>query len=91
MKKISLIAGIASIAAMSTVLWSIPAAADECPSCGRAAHDNWPGSDNYAPREDTTNQVGTVAGVPEPGTLALFALGLGGLGGAALRRRRAKA
>jgi hypothetical protein len=88
MKKMKLIAGIVSVAAVGTVLWSMPAIAETGDS-GREARDKWPGADNYAPRETST--ASTATGLPEPGTLALLALGLGGLGGAALRRRRAKA
>jgi hypothetical protein len=95
MKRISLIAGVASLAAMTAVLWSMPAAADDCgANCDRVAHDKWPGDDHFT-RDDNSNntsdQSSPTTGVPEPGMLALFALGLGGLGLAALGRRRAKA
>jgi hypothetical protein len=97
MKKIALIAGLSSVAAMTAVLWSMPAAADDdmSPSADRALHDKEPGqAGDFADREtntggDTSSQTGA-SGVPEPGVLPLLALGLGGLGFAALARKRAK-
>jgi len=93
MKKISVVAGIASIAATAAVLWSMPAIADD--SVMHDAHDKWPGAwpgaDNYTPREWSRDPASgsrqTATGTPEPGTLALFALGMGGLGLAARRRK----
>jgi len=88
MKKISVVAGIASIAATAAVLWSMPAVADP-DSVLHEAHDKWPGADNYTPREWSRDPASgssqSATGTPEPGTLALLALG--GLGLAARRRK----
>jgi hypothetical protein len=90
MKRITVIAGLASVAAMASVAWSVPAAAESF--CGTSAcavvHDRWPGRpvDNLSTHPNQT--VGS--GVPEPSTVPLLALGLGGVGFLALRRKRAK-
>jgi PEP-CTERM motif-containing protein len=78
MKKVTLIAGAASLAAVAAVLCSAPAFAG-----GReAAHDNEPG----ARFDSATPSVSA----PEPASLGLLALGLSGLGLVPLRRRRNK-
>jgi hypothetical protein len=89
MKRITRIAGLASIATVAAATWSVPAAALTCGSSACAeVHNRWPGR----PVADTTprlNQTSTAA-VPEPGVLPLLALGLGGVGFLAFRRKRAQ-
>jgi PEP-CTERM motif len=83
MKKI-LIA--ASLAAISAVLWGLPASAE----ASREARDHEPffGVDTNHSNYSTSDPSSPTTGVPEPGTLVLFALGLGYLGFVTLRRKR---
>ena len=92
MKRITKIAGMASIAATAAVMWSLPASAFS--RCGSSAcaevHDRWPGRPTTNLNRNTQDTPGTATGVPEPGILPLLAVSLGGVGLLALRRRRAK-
>jgi hypothetical protein len=75
MKKLTKIA-IAGASALAVAAWSLPASA----GLVTVGHDKKPESNGVYERETTTS-------VPEPGTMALLALGLGAMG---LARRRRK-
>jgi hypothetical protein len=92
MKRLTLIAGMASVATVAAVMWSVPAAALTCGSSACAVvHNRWPGRPvaNIRPSQPTASDP-SATGVPEPGVLPLLALGLGGVGFLALRRKRAQ-
>ena len=90
MKRITLIAGLASVAALTSVAWSVPASATMCGSSACAVvHNRWPGRPVvHAPTSHPSQTE--ASGVPEPGLLPLLAVGLGGVGFLALRRKRAR-
>ena len=93
MKRISLIAGAASVAAVAAMMASAPVSA--AAMCGSSAcavvHNRWPGRPvSLSLSNPRPSQSSTAAGVPEPGVLPLLALGLGGIGFLAIRRKRAQ-
>jgi len=91
MKRIIKIAGLASIVAATAIMWSAPAAALSCGSSACAqVHDRWPGRPTSYNIQRPSATTPTSA-VPEPGILPLLAVGLGGVGFLALRRKRANA
>jgi len=92
MKRITLIAGMASVATVAAVMWSVPASAITCGSSACAVvHNRWPGRPIQTNKITQPSQDEGSHGVPEPGVLPLLALGLGGVGFLALRRKRAQA
>ena len=72
---------IASLCAAAVVAWSVPASAEVV-----ERQDKGPGS----VRNFHAGAPSVLTSVPEPGTMALLALGLAGLGLAPLRRHRKK-
>lgn len=88
MKKVTLIAGLASLGAVAAVLWTVPVFAA---STVHEAQDRFTGGrDDRTSRDNSDDDTGAPTSVPEPGTLALLGLGLSGLGITGLSRKRTK-
>ena len=79
MKKLTLVTTIASLCAVAALVWSVPASATGV----FELHNKKPEVAGVVGRDSP----GPSTTVPEPATLGLLALGLGGLG---LARRRRK-
>ncbi len=91
MKRISMIAALASVAAIATVSFSAPVMAEEmCGTSVCAVVHNRVVTRPVANNQSSHPSQTTATGVPEPGMIPLLALGLGGVGFLALRRRRAQ-
>jgi len=91
MKRFTRIAGLIAVATVASAVWSLPASATMCGSSACAVvHNRWPGRPvvNLQPTQPSQTSP---SGVPEPGLLPLLALGLGGVGFMALRRKRLQA
>jgi hypothetical protein len=89
MKKITLIAGLASVGAVAAVLWTVPAVASTGCSMGCTSHDARSGREDRGGIRNDDDETSSTS-VPEPGTLALLGLGLSGLGLTGLGRKRTK-
>jgi hypothetical protein len=88
MKKITLIAGLASVGAVAAVLWTVPAVASTGCSMD-CSHETRSGREVRDFRDASDEETSSTS-VPEPGTLALLGLGLSGLGLTGLGRKRTK-
>jgi PEP-CTERM motif-containing protein len=90
MKRITLIAGLASMGALAAVLWTLPVAASTGCSAGCTTHDARSGREERFNHSESSDEDTASTSVPEPGTLALLGLGLSGLGLTGLGRKRTK-
>jgi len=89
MNRVTLIAGYATVAALTAAAWSAPAAATMCGTSACAVvHNRLPYRPVVSQQNNHPSQT-SPSGVPEPGVLPLLAFGLGGVVLLAVRRRRA--